>query len=89
MRFHDRLHISDRVRTRLYRGWVRDEYSPHVLMCVCVRNSSIVSHYNYCDFQICVSIRNSVKINLPIEALSCCNINCNNVNHNRPNAASV
>jgi len=35
---------------------------------------------NICDFQICVSTELS-KINLPIEALSCCNINCNNVNH--------
>jgi len=36
---------------------------------------------NICDFQICVSTELS-NINLPIEALSCCNINCNNVNHN-------
>ena len=36
---------------------------------------------NICDYQICVSSELS-KINLPIEALSCCNINCNNVNHN-------
>jgi len=36
---------------------------------------------NICDFQICVSTELR-KINLPIEALSCCNINSNNVNHN-------
>ena len=35
---------------------------------------------NICDFQICVSMELS-SIDLPIEALTCSNINCNNVNH--------